>query len=97
MARVLNAARKSPIVSKLAEIERRCADNKLRMTEQRRVLLRVIAEARDHPDVEELHRRVQAIEPDVALSTVYRAVRLLEAIGDRRIAAARLHPRPFAL
>jgi Fur family transcriptional regulator, ferric uptake regulator len=51
------------------------------MTEQRRVVLRVIAEASDHPDVEELHRRAQAIDPAVSLSTLYRTVRLLEAIG----------------
>jgi Fur family ferric uptake transcriptional regulator len=69
------------IVSKLAEIERRCADHKLRMTEQRRVVLRVIADATDHPDVEELHRRAQEIDPAVSLSTLYRTVRLLEAIG----------------
>ena len=67
--------------SKLAEIESRCTEQRLRMTEQRRVVLRVIAEASDHPDVEELHRRAQAIDPAVSLSTLYRTVRLLEAIG----------------
>ena len=51
------------------------------MTEQRRAVLRVVAEATDHPDVEELHRRAQRIDPDVSLSTLYRTVRLLEAIG----------------
>lgn len=68
-------------MSKLAEIERRCGDHMLRMTQQRRVVLRVIATATDHPDVEELHRRVQRIDPAVSLSTLYRTVRLLEAIG----------------
>jgi Fur family transcriptional regulator, ferric uptake regulator len=68
-------------VSKLAEIERRCADHRVRMTEQRRAVLRVVAEATDHPDVEELHRRAQRIDPAVSLSTLYRTVRLLEAIG----------------
>jgi Fur family ferric uptake transcriptional regulator len=53
----------------------------MRMTEQRRVVLRVVAEATDHPDVEELHRRAQDIDPAVSLSTLYRTVRLLEAIG----------------
>jgi Fur family ferric uptake transcriptional regulator len=53
----------------------------MRMTEQRRVVLRVVAEATDHPDVEELHRRAQGIDPAVSLSTLYRTVRLLEAIG----------------
>ena len=68
-------------MSRLVEIQRRCADHNLRMTGQRRVVLRVIAAATDHPDVEELHRRAQAIDPAVSLSTVYRTVRRLEAIG----------------
>jgi len=68
-------------LSKLAEIERRCADHKLRMTDQRRVVLRVIGEVRDHPDVRELHRRARSIDPAVSLSTLYRTVRLLKVIG----------------
>ena len=68
-------------MSRLVEIQRRCADHNLRMTGQRRVVLHVIAAATDHPDVEELHRRAQAIDPAVSLSTVYRTVRRLEAIG----------------
>jgi len=68
-------------LSKLAEIERRCADHKLRMTKQRRVLLRVIAQAKDHPDIEKLHRRTRFIDPTVSLATIYRTVRLLEGIG----------------
>ena len=68
-------------MSKLVEIERRCADHKLRMTQQRRAVLRVIATATDHPDVDELHRRAQRIAPAVSLATLYRTVRRLEAIG----------------
>jgi Fur family transcriptional regulator, ferric uptake regulator len=67
--------------SRQAELERRCADNQLRMTAQRRVVLRVLADANDHPDVEELHRRAHAIDADVSLATVYRNLKLLEAIG----------------
>ena len=68
-------------MSKLAEIERRCAEHKLRMTPQRRIILRVIADAADHPDVEELHRRALLVDPDIALSTVYRAVQRLRSMG----------------
>lgn len=68
-------------MSRLAGIERRCAAHKLRFTEQRRVVLRVIADARDHPDAKELHRRAKVLDPDVSLSTVYRTVRRLEEIG----------------
>ena len=51
------------------------------MTEQRLLVILLIAEAKDHPDVEELHRRAQAINADVSLSTVYRNLKVLEAIG----------------
>ncbi len=51
------------------------------MTAQRRVVIKVLAEATDHPDVEELHRRAHAIDADVSLATVYRNLKLLEAIG----------------
>ena len=69
------------ILSKLAELERCCFDHKLRMTQQRHVLLRVIAEARDHPDIKELHCRARSIDPDISLPTLYRTIRLLKAIG----------------
>ena len=51
------------------------------MTGQRRVIVRVLSEADDHPDVEELHRRASAVDPRIAVSTVYRTVRLLEDSG----------------
>ncbi|MDX5361905.1 MAG: transcriptional repressor [Alphaproteobacteria bacterium] len=63
------------------EIERLCDEKGLRMTEQRRVIARVIAESDDHPDVEELHRRASAIDRRISISTVYRTVRLLEEAG----------------
>ncbi|KAF0227357.1 MAG: Fur family transcriptional regulator ferric uptake [Beijerinckiaceae bacterium] len=64
--------------------ERFCADIKtvgLRMTEQRKVILRVLAEASDHPDANELYHRAYAIDGTVSLSTVYRTLRLLEEKG----------------
>ena len=62
-------------------IERLCAEQRLRMTGQRRVIARVLSDARDHPDVEEVHRRAHAIDARIALSTVYRTLRLLEEKG----------------
>jgi Fur family ferric uptake transcriptional regulator len=53
----------------------------LRMTEQRRVIARVLASAEDHPDVEELHRRAAAIDDRISISTVYRTVKLFEDAG----------------
>lgn len=53
----------------------------LRMTEQRRVVARVIAEAFDHPDVEELYARAAKVDPRISLATVYRTVKLFEESG----------------
>ena len=53
----------------------------LRMTEQRRIVARVIEGSDDHPDVEELYRRASAIDPRISIATVYRTVKLLEDIG----------------
>lgn len=53
----------------------------LRMTRQRLALLKVIAASSDHPDATELHRRVHAIDPSTALSTVYRTLSILEQRG----------------
>mgnify|MGYP001161543871 CR=1 FL=1 len=53
----------------------------LRMTEQRRVVARVIAEALDHPDVEELYARAARVDPRISLATVYRTVKLFEESG----------------
>ncbi|MFG1416682.1 Fur family transcriptional regulator [Xanthobacter sp. V0B-10] len=53
----------------------------MRMTEQRRVIARVLSSAEDHPDVEELHRRAAAIDDNISISTVYRTVKMLEDAG----------------
>ena len=65
----------------LCRIEQLCADAGLRMTGQRRVIARVLSEADDHPDVEEVHRRVARVDGRISLSTVYRTLRLLEGNG----------------
>ncbi len=62
-------------------IERLCIENGLKMTGPRRVIARVLSEATDHPDVEELHRRANKLDAGISLATVYRTVRLLEAKG----------------
>jgi len=62
-------------------IEKLCIDKGLRMTEQRRVIARVLSMSEDHPDAEELHRRASAEDPRISLATVYRTVRLFEEAG----------------
>ena len=62
-------------------IEQLCAERGMRMTEQRRVIARVLSSAEDHPDVEELYRRASSIEPHISIATVYRTVRLFEEAG----------------
>ena len=62
-------------------IEKLCVEKGMRMTEQRRVIARVLSEAHDHPDVEELHRRAHSVDPHISIATVYRTVRLFEEAG----------------
>ena len=62
-------------------IEKLCVEKGLRMTEQRRVIARVLSLAEDHPDAEELHRRAAAEDDRISLATVYRTVRLFEEAG----------------
>ncbi len=62
-------------------IEKLCLEKNMRMTEQRRVIARVLSAAGDHPDVEELHRRAHAVDPHISIATVYRTVRLFEEAG----------------
>ena len=62
-------------------IESACRARGLRMTGQRRVIARVLGEAKDHPDVIELHRRAASIDERISLSTVYRTLKLFETEG----------------
>lgn len=62
-------------------IEQACAAKGMRMTEQRRVIARVLGASQDHPDVEELYRRASAIDDKISISTVYRTVKLFEDAG----------------
>jgi Fur family ferric uptake transcriptional regulator len=63
------------------DIEALCAEKGLRITEQRKVIARVLSEADDHPDVEALHARAAAVDPGISIATVYRTVRLFEEAG----------------
>ncbi|MBX5454569.1 MAG: transcriptional repressor [Acidobacteriia bacterium] len=64
-----------------SRIERLCIERGLKMTGQRRLIARVLSEASDHPDVEELYRRALALDAHISIATVYRTVRLLEEKG----------------
>ena len=59
-------------------IERLCLEKGMKMTEQRRVIARVLSSADDHPDVEEVHRRAHELDSHISIATVYRTVRLFE-------------------
>lgn len=62
-------------------IEAQCVVKGMRMTEQRRVIARVLSGSDDHPDVEELYRRCAEIDHNISISTVYRTVKLFEDAG----------------
>jgi Fur family ferric uptake transcriptional regulator len=62
-------------------LEKLCVEKGMRMTEQRRVIARVLSSAEDHPDVEEIHRRATEIDANISIATVYRTMRLFEEAG----------------
>ncbi len=64
-----------------SRLEKLCVDKGMKMTEQRRVIARVLSEAEDHPDVEEVYRRASAQDSKISIATVYRTMRLFEDEG----------------
>ena len=62
-------------------LEELCVERGMRMTEQRRIIARILEESADHPDVEELYRRSVKIDAKISISTVYRTVKLFEDAG----------------
>ncbi|HYV71357.1 MAG TPA: Fur family transcriptional regulator [Pseudolabrys sp.] len=68
-------------IAERKNIESLCAAKGMRMTEQRRVIARVLANSDDHPDVEELYRRCVKVDDRISISTVYRTMRLFEDAG----------------
>jgi Fur family transcriptional regulator, ferric uptake regulator len=61
-----------------SRLERLCLDKGLKMTDQRRIIARVLSDATDHPDVEQVYRRATALDSRISIATVYRTVRLFE-------------------
>ena len=62
-------------------IEKKCQTKGVRLTDQRRVIAEVMSNATDHPDVDELHKRVNKIDKKISIATVYRTVKLFEESG----------------
>jgi len=80
-------------------LEELCIAKGMRMTEQRRVIARVLQDASDHPDVEELYARASTVDSNISISTVYRTLKLFEDAGiiarhDFRDGRARYEPLP---
>ena len=63
-------------VDVLSRIEKLCVDKGLKLTGQRRTIARVLSEAEDHPDVDQVYRRATQVDPRISIATVYRTVRL---------------------
>jgi Fur family ferric uptake transcriptional regulator len=61
-----------------SRLEQLCLEKGLKMTDQRRTIARVLSDAHDHPDVEQVYRRATALDPHISIATVYRTVRLFE-------------------
>ena len=62
-------------------IEKKCIDKDIKLTDQRRIIAKVMSESNDHPDVDELYKRVSKIDSKISIATVYRTVKLFEEAG----------------
>ena len=62
-------------------IEQKCIDKGVKLTDQRRIIAKVMGESQDHPDVDELYNRVSKIDSKISIATVYRTVKLFEEAG----------------
>ena len=65
----------------MSSIEQKCKDKGVRLTDQRKVIAEVMSNSKDHPDVDELHKRVSEIDKKISIATVYRTVKLFEESG----------------
>jgi len=63
------------------EIENKCIKNGVRLTEQRKLVAKIMSESEDHPDVDELHKRISKVDSKISIATVYRTVKLFEESG----------------
>ena len=80
-------------------LEQLCVSSGMRMTEQRRIIARIIEAANDHPDVEELYERAVKLDKNISLATLYRTINLFEEAGfiakhDFKDGRARIEPIP---
>ena len=64
-----------------SEIEKKCIERGVRLTDQRRLIAKVMSEAEDHPNVGELHKNVSKLDSKISIATVYRTVKLFEEVG----------------
>ena len=64
-----------------SDIETKCIKQGVRLTDQRKLVAKIMSEAEDHPDVDELHKRVSKLDSKISIATVYRTVKLFEEIG----------------
>ena len=64
-----------------SDIENKCAAKGVRLTDQRKLIAKVMSESGDHPDVDELHKRVSSLDSKISIATVYRTVKLFEEAG----------------
>ena len=64
-----------------SDIENKCIQKGIRLTDQRKLVAKVMSDSHDHPDVDELHKRVSKLDPKISIATVYRTVKLFEEAG----------------
>ena len=62
-------------------IEKKCIDKGVKLTDQRKIIAKIMSDADDHPDVDELYKRVSKIDSKISIATVYRTVKLFEEFG----------------
>ncbi len=65
----------------MSKIEDRCKQRGVRLTDQRKLIAKVMSQSSDHPDIDELHKRISKIDEKVSIATVYRTVKLFEETG----------------
>ena len=64
-----------------SDIEKKCIKNGVRLTDQRKLIAKAMSDSKDHPDVDELHKRVNKLDSKISIATVYRTVKLFEEAG----------------
>jgi len=65
----------------MTDIEQKCISKGVKLTDQRKIIAQVMSQAEDHPDVDELYKRVTKLDPKISIATVYRTVKLFEEAG----------------